>query len=72
MPRVRVWQPLAVESLPAGLQSSLRVANMTPRRNWAVCQMVTVDMPGASHAEILRLREEIALLEKRLAILEGR
>lgn len=72
MTRVRIWQPLAAESLPAGLQSSLRVANMTPKRNWTVCQMVTVDMPETSHAEILKLREEINMLEKRLAMLEGR
>lgn len=64
MAKIKVWQPLAIDDLPVGLASSLRVANRESKRNWAVCRQVVVDDTGVSQAEILRLREKVHDMER--------
>lgn len=66
MPRIKLWEPIDPDDLPVGLASSLRVANRESKRKWAVCQQVVIDVVQVSAAEVLRLKEQVEMLQRQL------
>lgn len=66
MPKSKMWQPVALDDLPAALRHALQNANAQGKRNWSVCKSIIVTMPNGSPAEIARLREMVRVLNKQL------
>lgn len=66
MTKSKIWQPIALDDLPAALKYALAIANKEAKRNWTVCQPVVVTTTEASHAELTRLKEQVRVLRSQL------
>lgn len=65
MAKVKMWQPVAEDDLPAKLVAYLHLANgSNPKRRLAVCEQVVLQVEESSSPEITRLKEQVKVLER--------
>lgn len=67
MSKIKMWQPVAHNDLPAALRLALRAANLESKRKWTVCQQLVIETNALDgSAEIARLRQMVDVLQRQL------